>query len=218
MHWFMDFDDTLVVGPVTWALENAFPRLIAQHNLPYDKERFDAEMLRAQARAHQELGVEMQILNDLFTQMGWPPDLESLLVEEIFDRYRPSLFDDTIPFLEKCKAKGEPVYVISNNDHAAGIAEGLNIRHYFQNIFTPRVCGDVKPKPHRDMWDYVLGQKLMQPDNRVGLIGDDPWSEGVMADACGLECWIVDRMGRFKDLQAGHAYHWVKSLSEIEFE
>ena len=36
MNWILDFDDTLAVGPNTWALTVILPELIAANSLPFD--------------------------------------------------------------------------------------------------------------------------------------------------------------------------------------
>lgn len=47
-NWFLDFDDTLVVGPTTWGLTQALPRFVRRHNLPTDVGRLHAQALMAQ--------------------------------------------------------------------------------------------------------------------------------------------------------------------------
>ena len=41
MNWFLDFDDTLALGPITWAIQTVLPELIRANALPYDAAKLD---------------------------------------------------------------------------------------------------------------------------------------------------------------------------------
>jgi HAD superfamily hydrolase (TIGR01549 family) len=191
-QWFVDFDDTLVVGPVTWAFQHAFPALIRNHQLPYDPQKFEEAVLWGQQKSADD-GNELMVLLRVFEMMGWS-------------------HDDTLAFLER--VKGEPIYILSNNNHAPEIAAQLGISQHFQAIFTPRICGDAAKKPQRAMWDYVIAQGIAV-DNAI-MVGDDPWSEGTFAERCGIRCCIVDRMKRFTTFYNQYPYQWVHSIAEIQ--
>jgi HAD superfamily hydrolase (TIGR01549 family) len=209
MQWFIDFDDTLALGPTTWAIQTVLPRLIRAHGLPYSDDLLHAALLRGQEIAAQGQD-ESQALETVFTMMNWPPELKRTLVEEVFERYVPVLFDDARPFLQRLRAGGEPLAIVSNNNHAPQIAEALGIAVYVNNIFTPDSCGIKRGKPHRDVWDYICDKHEIQ--NAV-MVGDDPWSDGAFADACGIPCVLVDRLDRFAHFTQ---YYRVGSLNEIE--
>jgi FMN phosphatase YigB (HAD superfamily) len=76
--WFVDFDDTLVVGPVTWALNHVFPRMIRDNKLPFDQRKFNEAILTAQQHSNEEMG-EMAVVDGLFQTMGWPDTLKKPL-------------------------------------------------------------------------------------------------------------------------------------------
>jgi FMN phosphatase YigB (HAD superfamily) len=211
MRWFIDFDDTLASGPITWALDYAFPQMIQDHRLECDAERFAQAVLHAQERANID-GDAQAILDELFDTMRWPHSLQSELEQAIYRNYQPALFDDALVFLERLRAAGQPIYIASNNQHARHWASHLGIAHYFHAIFTPATC---PPKPHRGFWDHIL---TVLPDldaSAACFIGDDPWSDGVFAEVLGVECWIIDRASRYQPLHSRRPYRWVRSLRDI---
>jgi FMN phosphatase YigB (HAD superfamily) len=215
MNWFLDFDDTLALGPITWALRDVFPRMIADNHLPFDEGGFNSIVLNAQRQANEADADEAAILNDVFGAMGWPEHLKKWLVNEIYSGYKVALFEDAMPFLERLKAGGHAIFLLSNNNHAPDMLRHLGVADYFDGLYTPKLCADARAKPNRAMWDYVLSQKLLNGDG-VSLVGDDPWADGAFADDCRIECWILDRMGRYSSLQEENPYRFVASLADID--
>ncbi|MCC7448538.1 MAG: HAD family hydrolase [Anaerolineae bacterium] len=212
--WFLDFDDTLVSGALTWALEYRFPRLIQDYQLPYHAERFHQAFMVAQERSNQSYE-PAQILHDLFTHMQWPHDLEIPILREAMTDYQPRLFDDVLPFLERVQAAGEPVCVISNNNHASKVAESLGVSAYVRGVFTPKLCPGSQPKPHRSLWDYVTACQPVPHGYTPVIVGDDPWSDGAFAVNCGVDSWLVDRGNRFTAHPNYQQFRWVQSLLDI---
>lgn len=213
MYWLIDFDDTLAVGPNTWALTRVLPDIIDAHGLPFDEARFTGVSLRAQQLANETNNDEV-ILDEMFRQLGWPTDLKQELLTRMYKEYVPALYADTLPFLKQLA--GQTVFIVSNNNHAPQIAHQLGIAGYVSDIFTPKRCDNARAKPRRDMWDYIVAQGLADEREPGIVIGDDPWSEGAFADACGFDCWIIDRLNRYASLRPRYAYHWGQSLLEIE--
>jgi FMN phosphatase YigB (HAD superfamily) len=203
-QWFLDFDETLVVGPVTWALQTVLPTMIRENALPNDQVKLDSALLIGQEQAARGMG-DMEILDVLFSEMGWPHGLKQNLITEVFERYTPSLFADTLPCLERIGG----IYVLSNNNHAPQIAQHLGMTPYIKGFFTPKLCGVTAGKPQRDLWDFVSASYDVES---AILVGDDPWSDGAFADACGIDCILVDRLDRFGHLAR---YKRVASLDAI---
>jgi FMN phosphatase YigB (HAD superfamily) len=213
-NWMLDFDETLATGGITWGLKYAFPRLINEHNLPYDVEKFEQAVLVAQEQGSREYD-PTRILSELFSTMGWPHELEAPLLTSILTNYQPELFDDVIPFLERLLQYGQNVYVLSNNPRSPKYVELLQLSDYISHVFTPSMFQASQSKPHRSLWDEIVRIHPEIENYETVLVGDDPWSDGVFAENCGLFCWIVDRMDRFRSMHYMKTYSWVRSLSEI---
>ena len=215
-NWFLDFDDTLAKGGLTWALEVSLPNFIREHQLVYDEAHLKQTMLDLQQQASQNPN-PMPLLHQLFVQVGWNTDLEMNLLNDINANYRPTLFEDTLPFLERLKANGQAIYVLSNNPTAPRLLEAVNLTSYITKVFTPKSFEGALRKPHRSMWDFILGaHDDITVENSV-MVGNDPWTEGAFAQSCGLPIWLVDRTQRFTHLYDQSPFRWVGSLMDIVF-
>lgn len=207
MAFILDFDDTLALGPNTWAFETVLPELIKEHKLPYEQTLFDEVMLKAQEESN-TTGDEAAILDYVFGTLGWPANLKQDLVHRVFNEYQPALFPDTLPFLER--KKGETLLMVSNNNYAPQVAQALGIADYFRAIITPKSSGK-RAKPQPDMWEAV---KEIVGNDSVTMIGDDPWSDGLFSQGHeGASCYILDRLNRYKSLQL--PYQFVANLDAI---
>ena len=211
MNWILDFDDTLVMGPNTWAFETVLPDLIATHGLPYDAALFETVTLRAQQGANEDIPEEA-LLNFVFESLGWPASLKKELINRVFAGYQAHLFDDARPFLDQLMKTGHTVYLVTNNDHAVNWVQHLGLQPYFRAIISPK-ASQSRAKPHRDMWDVLNASYALSGD--VAMVGDDPWSDGSFAQKAGIPCWILDRLGRYESLHESLPHRWVQSLSEI---
>jgi HAD superfamily hydrolase (TIGR01549 family) len=217
MYWILDFDDTLAVGPNTWAFEVVLPQLIQERNLPYDKTLFDSVMLQAQEKANNQDLDDAEVFNFVFESLHWTIDLRSELEQRVYKEYQPALYPDTQPFLEKLAAAGHTLFIISNNNHAPALAQMFGITDYFSGIYTPKLCENVSGKPKRDMWDYVMRQVTIDATQDVWMVGDDPWADGAFAQVCGHKCWILDRLGRYESLHGQFPFQWAATFEGIEF-
>ena len=213
-NWFLDFDDTLATGPTTWGLNHALPKLIRQHQLAFDGERYAQAVLVAQERFARSPDM-FAVLNDLFDDQGWPHSLQTALVEDIQTRYRPELFADALPFLHQLVAEGQNVFILSNNPAAPELARQLGIEPYIRQFFTPKACPGALPKPDKSLWSYVLSSLPGVAVENSIVIGDDPWADGAFAEQWGLVCWIVDRGNRFGALYPKNNHDRVASLLDI---
>ena len=203
-QWFLDFDETLVVGPITWAVQTVVPTMIRDNALPVEQKQLDAAVLRGQEQAAAGMG-DMAILDLLFSEMGWPHDLQKQLLTDVFDHYTPTMYDDTLPFLRRVGS----IYVLSNNNRSPEIAAQLGMTPYIKDFFTPKLCGTSRGKPERELWDFVSGSLDVED---AMLVGDDPWSDGSFADTCGIDYILLDRLDRFAHMTQ---YRRVASLAAI---
>jgi FMN phosphatase YigB (HAD superfamily) len=212
--WLLDFDETLATSGLTWAFQKAFPKLVREHRLEFDADRFEKVMLVVQEHASQN-PEPAPLLKILFKEMGWPHNLQDELFNDLMSGYQPNLYEDTLPFLERLRERNRQIYVVSNNRLTPENVRLLGLDHYFHGVLTPDTCPGTGPKPDSSLWEYLRTQEeAIKPETSV-VIGDDPWSEGAFAERCGLGCWIVDRMNRFTGMYDQKAYRWVNSLLEI---
>lgn len=214
MHLFLDFDDTLVSGMNTWALVHVLPDLIREHGLPFDEGRYREGLLVALESASQNRD-ESLILDTLFAHLGWPDTLKSTLMSRVFGDFSPTIFEDTVYFLDQMQAAGHVLYIVSNNNQAAEILDALGLRHYFEAVFTPAHCQVKTGKPSGEMWQVVTSALSPLDLSNACFVGDDPFSDGAFADVCGIPCYIIDRTGLYSALHPHKSYRWITSLGDI---
>lgn len=214
LYWLLDLDDTLASSALTWSLKSAFPKLIRENNLKIDKAVFSMAVLMAQKRSNEEADPEV-ILAELFEALHWPAALQAVLLEDIQASYTPELFDDTLAFLQALQEARQPAWVISNNPRAPRVVQALGIDRYITQTLTPHICPDTSPKPHRSLWDYLVAQYPQIDQTNALMVGDDPWSDGLFAEECGMRCVLVDRYRRFSTIDVPGECQIVAALAEL---
>lgn len=212
-NWLLDFDDTLASGSTTWGWKHALPKLVREHQLPFDRERFQRAAQAAQARVADSAELEPAI-EQLFQTMGWPAALQKALIEDVLTSYEPELFADAVPFLDRLRAARHTVYIVSNNPRSVALAQRLGIAPYIARFFTPDAHADGLAKPDPRLWAHIAAAAGVTAQNSA-VVGDDPWTDGAFAEQCGLACWLVDRDERFGALDEGSGRRRVASLAEI---
>jgi FMN phosphatase YigB (HAD superfamily) len=209
--WLLDLDDTLQVGPLSWATVHIFPEIIAQTGIKPERATFEAAYARAQEIYN--AGGSNEVLGDEFFQiLGWPVALKTAIIERFTKEYQPALFEDTPAFLDWAAGRGDRLYITANNKWARSVCQLLGISHYFAEILTPADSG-VSGKPSPAMWEYLKARTGLTEDADVVLVGNNLTTDGAFARNCGLDCIIVDRYQRFADMPE-HCFH-VTSLSDI---
>src|SRR5690606_31743596 len=100
----LDFDDTLVFGPLTWGIGTFLPEVMARHGLTPDRARLNAAVLAAQemAAAHFD---DDAILSHFLAGMDWPKELWDDLAAGMRAEFAFALFDDTLPFLLRLRER-----------------------------------------------------------------------------------------------------------------
>lgn len=211
MYWVLDFDDTLALGPNTWAFETALPELVEKHHLPFDRDIFESVMLSAQEKANLS-DDEDAVVQYMFDSLKWDIALKDELISRVYNDYQPTLFEDTLPFLNQLKAQNDTILIVSNNAYAPYLMEQLGIASYAQSIFTPKST-QKRRKPYHEMWSDVLA---ITGDDPVYVVGDDPWSDGLFAEGNPqAQAWIIDRLQRYPSLHNQMSYRFVTSLLDI---
>lgn len=213
MRWLIDFDDTLAIGYMTWAMEHVIPQMIEEFALPYEEETFSRALLHAQKQSNENTD-DQRVVNEFFDAIGWDYTYQGVLMQRVYaEGYALQLYPDTEAFLQRLSS--DPVnriFVVSNNPKAPELAAHLGITAYFEAILTPEICGS-QAKPVADMYAYLDAH---YPDTGESvMVGDDPWSDGTFAKTCGMTCWLLDRMDRYAVLYPQEPYRWVKSLDLI---
>jgi FMN phosphatase YigB (HAD superfamily) len=209
--WLLDLDDTLQVGPFSWAAINIFPDIIKQVGVKPNKATFEAAYGRAQDLYNAGEGNEI-LGDELFRMLGWPLEMKAVVIERFTKDYKPALFDDTLYFLDWATGRGDKLFITANNKWARPVCQSLGITHYFGDILTPKDC-DVTGKPTPAMWEYLKAHTGLTEDSGVVLVGNNLTTDGIFARNCGLDCIIVDRYDRF-DLIPERCFR-VTSLREI---
>ncbi|MBX6751682.1 MAG: HAD family hydrolase [Micromonosporaceae bacterium] len=210
----LDFDDTLVIGPVTWGIEQFLPEVMARHGLNPDRARLDAALLAALEMSAAQYDDD-QVLAHFLAGMDWPEELWADLAVGMQGKFSFALFEDTLPFLQHLRKQGVRAFVVSNNDRSPELAAQLGIDEYLSGFITPAMQESLRPKPHPSMFDAVRAQLPDLDPATTVLIGDDPWSDGAFAAACGLPCLLVDRGRRFRTLTLPGRVTFVDSLAAL---
>lgn len=207
--WLLDLDDTVQVGPLSWAAVNLFPEIAAQAGRPLAPARFE----EGYARAHElfDTGAdETTLVEAIFHALDWPLTLVPTVIERFHHDYRPALFDDTLEFLDRLSSKGHILYVLSNSRRARAVVNALGLRHYFTDVLTPHECA-VAAKPTPALWHY-LKDRIGISEAEAVVVGDNLWTDGLFAKNCGLDCIIVDR---FRLYTSTGPHKLVHSLQEL---
>jgi putative hydrolase of the HAD superfamily len=104
------------------------------------------------------------------------------------------LFPDAVPTMERLKAAGYRLGVISNwSWNLPDLCDGLGIAPYFEHIVTSARVG--ASKPHRAIFDYALNWFGVQPEEAV-QIGDNAIADVQGARTAGMHGILIDRRNR----------------------
>lgn len=211
-NWLLDFDETLASGIITWGITRALPNLAREYDLAWDEKLLADALLVAQKHSS-EISDPIPLMNEMFDAIGWDRAYQTPLMADLQANYRPEIYPDALPFLQHLREQGCSIFVVSNNKRTPKNVQALELSGLIDQVLTPALCPGCEPKPHRSLWDYLVGAVPDVTLTNSVVVGDDPWSEGTFAENCGLPCFLVDRLQRFGDLPA--QYQRVSSLSDI---
>jgi FMN phosphatase YigB (HAD superfamily) len=147
--------------------------------------------------------------------MDWPQEMWADLAAGMRPGFAFSLFDDTLPFLRQLRAWGVRAFVVSNNDRSPQLAAELGIAEHLAGFVTPTMHESLRPKPDPSMFDAVRAWLPDVDPATTVLIGDDPWSDGPFAAACGLPFLLLDRARRYRGLTLPGRVTFVDSLAAL---
>jgi HAD superfamily hydrolase (TIGR01549 family) len=164
----------------------------------YDEARRDAI---ATLKRHPELDHDEEVWV-LFTEriiqgMGGSGDTYACALEmtrawERADHFE--LFDDVLPVLDDLRDRNLKLGLLSNTGRDLNVFVAHH-RIDVDAILTSRVHG--KTKPHETIFRAML-EKLDVPAEAAVMVGDDPGDDIAGARAVGMDAWLVDREGRFR--------------------
>jgi putative hydrolase of the HAD superfamily len=101
-----------------------------------------------------------------------------------------TVFDDTVPALERLRAKGWRHVVLSNHvPELAQIVGALGLAEWFDAVLTSAATGYEKPHPEM----FALGLQAAGAHSRAWMIGDNYDADVVGAESAGIPAILVRR-------------------------
>ena len=141
-----------------------------------------------------------QIAYDWILKVGLPTDHAEMVFEagmiRLYDRSRRdhsifSIFEDTVPALDRLKAKGFRMAVLSNWDYSIHrVMKLLKLDGYFERIYASLEEGVEKPDPR--LFEIMLNGCGVSAGNVIH-VGDSPTDDLLGAQNAGIKAVLIDR-------------------------
>ena len=168
------------------------------------------------ARRHEAVGlVDDNDINNwwrtIFDSL-FPNDPEAALhMWELFKHsYFDSLFPDTLPILERLKARGVPISVVSNyGAHLIYTLYKLKIYDYFDFVIVSSIAGVAKPDPK--IFEMAFEKAGITADQAL-YVGDNVTDDIEGANNVGMDAVLINRPHRDPSI----APRMIDSLLDIE--
>jgi len=156
------------------------------------------------------------IVYRVFTDVGMVENFEEFF-NEVYDRFRDSqgwvLFPETLSVLEQLRERRLKLGIISNFDSRIySVMESLGIRHFFDAIVLSSETGYCKPDPQIFA---AAASAIGVPPSEALFIGDNPEDDVEAAIRAGFSALLIDRRGRYKEIQ--HLQR-ISSLKQVILE
>ncbi len=134
--------------------------------------------------------IEERVMHSLNIHPNVREDIFWALIQAFEDPDTYSLFPDALPTLERLKAAGYRLAIISNwGWHLPELCQALGLAGYFEQIFTSARVG--YPKPNPKIFQYALSSMALNPTEAVH-IGDSLSADVGGAWSAGMEAlWLV---------------------------
>ncbi len=151
----------------------------------------------------------------LCRKLGIEEDAEAIarrVYEEFGDpgRWRP--YGDVLPAMERLRAGGLKLGIISNWDsRLSGLIEGLGIAPYLETVVSSAEVGLHKPDPR--IFELACS-RLGLPPHACAHVGDHHYADVIGADAVGMRAVLIDRLGGPVPEQDAHRF--VRTLDDLE--
>ena len=141
------------------------------------------------------------IYRSLLAEMGLPfgEGLAQALYRTFTDLGNYRLFDDAVPILERLRADGFRLGLVSNfEEWLERLLESLGVSRFFEIQVISGVEGYEKPDTR--LFKLALDRMNAEPDTSV-YVGDHPYFDIEPAQSIGMFAVLIDRRGRFPDHQ-----------------
>jgi putative hydrolase of the HAD superfamily len=185
---------------------HVYARTAAKHGVRVKAEQVEKEFhkawhLRNRLHAATDLTserIERQwwygLVRDVFGNLNAFKNFDAFF-EELYDLFARAecwrLFDDTLPVLERLKAEGYRLGIISNWDHRLfTIVEQLGLSSFFEHVTASSKVGSAKPG--RRIFQHAL-KALNVPVSQTMHVGDSLVDDYHGAVAAGLQAVFLDR-------------------------
>lgn len=200
---FWDFDGTLVKSPHLWsasllrALKEAWPGCICTlqdvrphlrsgfpwHTPGQDHSRMTGEAWWETMYSHFENVCTALGANDLTAARAARDIRDILLLAENY-----TLYDDTLPVLQRCDELGFSQYIVSNNHpDLCKVLDDLGLKFFFADVI---VSGEIGfDKSRKEIFECAL-KRAGYPDICF-MIGDNPVADGVGASQANIPPLLV---------------------------
>jgi HAD superfamily hydrolase (TIGR01662 family) len=177
----------------------------ARHGLTLDPELYPQARAAAveDLQHHPELEHDEEIwvrfTTDIVRGMGGGGPRAEEVARAITDGWLHSanfeLYEDTLPVLAELRRHGLSIGLVSNTSRDLDAF----VRHFSLDVdawISSGVHGKVKPDP--SIFRVILGRLEVEPEAAV-MVGDSLMDDVEGARALGMEAYLIDREGRFRD-------------------
>jgi putative hydrolase of the HAD superfamily len=139
------------------------------------------------------------------------PPLPGILCDTFSDPSNYDLYPDARPCLHTLAERGKRLGVISNFEPwLGGLLERLEVTAHFDVV---AISGDLGwEKPDKRIFEWAVEQSGV-PAEACAMVGDQPYFDAEAAIAVGMRGVLLDRHGRYGDIEVD--YPRITSLSEL---
>lgn len=142
--------------------------------------------------------------------LPFPDELGQVLYREFTDLSNYRAFPDVLPALERLRAAGLILGVISNfEEWLERLLEHLEVAGYFDVAVISGIAGVEKPDPR--IFRLALDGAGVGPAESV-YVGDNPTFDTAPAEALGMTGVLLDRRNRFPD----HPGNRIATLDDLD--
>lgn len=172
--------------------------------------RVEGENVSADAEASHRFWTALY--TDLLSELGIDDDgAPEALFETFSDPESYELFPDAQPTLRRLAGDGYRLGVVSNFERWLEPLLGrLEVLPHFDVVAISGLVGREKPDPRIFEWAV---ERTGLPPEACAHVGDQPYFDAEPAIDCGLTGILLDRLGRWRDLEAD--YPVISGLEEL---